>query len=137
MELTNTKQWKEELVVDYNNHWRSLNLDCKDRLSEVSVVEMCIQGIHWSLLYIFQGIRPRTFEELATEAHDMELSITNHGVKKDVIIDQWKERNDGKNGDKTSKKPIQESMTMEVKEFGPYCVNEIFNANNINLRAQR
>ena len=106
MELTNTKQWKEELVVDYNNHWRSLNLDCKDRLSEVSVVEMCIQGIHWSLLYIFQGIRPRTFEELATEAHDMELSITNHGVKKDVIIDQWKERNDGKNGDTTSKKLV-------------------------------
>ena len=106
MELTNTKQWKDELVIGYINHWRSLNLDCKDRLSEVSVVEMCIQGIHWSLLYIFQGIQPRTFEELATEAHDMELSITNHGVKKDVIIDQWKERNDGKNGDKTSKKLV-------------------------------
>ncbi|KAL6332726.1 hypothetical protein AAG906_014631 [Vitis piasezkii] len=52
MELTNTKQWKDDL-------------DCKDRLSKVSAVEMCIQGMHWGLLYSLQGIRPRTFKELA------------------------------------------------------------------------
>ena len=92
MELTNAKQWKNELVVDYINRWRSLSLDCKDRLSEVLVLEICMQGIHWGLLYILQGIRPRTFEELATRAHDMELSIANHGVKKDLIIDQQREK---------------------------------------------
>ena len=42
MELTNTKQWKNELVVDYINRWRSLSLDCKDKVSKVSAVEMCI-----------------------------------------------------------------------------------------------
>ena len=88
MELTNTKQWKDEPVVDYINRWRSLSLDCKDRLSEVSTVEMCIQGMHWGLLYILQGIRPHIFEELVTRAHDMELSIANHGTKKDLIVDQ-------------------------------------------------
>ena len=46
MELTNTKQWKDEPIVDYINWWRSLILDCKDRLSEISAVEMCIQGMH-------------------------------------------------------------------------------------------
>ena len=35
MELTNTKQWKDELIVDYINRWRSLSLNCKDRSSEV------------------------------------------------------------------------------------------------------
>ncbi|KAM0976329.1 hypothetical protein ACFX2C_019261 [Malus domestica] len=29
LELTNTKQWKDEPVVDYINRWRSLSLDCK------------------------------------------------------------------------------------------------------------
>ena len=86
MELTNTKEWKDELVVDYINCWRSLSLDCKDRLSEVSVVEICMQGIHWGLLYILQGIRPRTFEELATQAPDMELSIANMVLKRTLSL---------------------------------------------------
>ena len=46
LELTNTKQWKDEPVVDYTNRWHSLSLDCKDRLSEYSGVVMCIQGMH-------------------------------------------------------------------------------------------
>ena len=44
--------------------------------------------MHWGLLYILLRIRPRTFEELATRAHDMELSIANHGSKKDFTIDR-------------------------------------------------
>ena len=88
MELTNTKQWKDESIVDYINHWRSLSLDCKDRLFKVLAVEMCIQGMHWGLLFILQVIRARTFEELATRAHDIELSIANHGSKNDLTVDR-------------------------------------------------
>ena len=69
-------------------------------------MEMCIQGMHWGFLYIIQGIWPRTFEELATRAYDMELSIANHGTKKDLIINQQRERHDGKTSDKTSIKHI-------------------------------
>ncbi|KAM2483252.1 hypothetical protein ACFX1W_040908 [Malus domestica] len=32
LELTSTKQWKDEPVIDYINKWRTLSLDCKDRL---------------------------------------------------------------------------------------------------------
>ena len=63
----------------------------------------------------------------------MELSIANHGSKKILTIDQQKERHNEKKSDKTSKKPIKESMTInttpvkisakdkkkEVKEAGP------------------
>ena len=101
-------------------------------------MEMCIQGMHQGLLYILQGIQPSTFEELATPTHDMELSIANHGAKKDLIIDQQSESHNGKASDKNSIEPIQESMTVnrtpikistldkkkEVKEARPTQENE-------------
>ncbi|KAH0658238.1 hypothetical protein KY289_026986 [Solanum tuberosum] len=76
IELTKARQGKDELVVDFINRWRSLSLNCKDHLSETSSIEMCIQGINWGLHYILQELKPNTFEELATRAHDMELSLT-------------------------------------------------------------
>ena len=44
----------------------------------------------------------------------MKLSIANHGTKKDLIIDWQRERHDGKTSDKTSTKPIQESMMVNT-----------------------
>ena len=113
LELTSTKQWRDEPVVDYINRWRSLSLDCKDRLSETSAIEMCVQGMHWGLHYILQGIKPRTFEELATRSHDMELSIANHG-KKEPITNFNKEKVFAPNVDKTGKKPAKEAFTVNT-----------------------
>ncbi|KAL0303442.1 UNVERIFIED_CONTAM: hypothetical protein Sradi_6212300 [Sesamum radiatum] len=75
IELTNSHQWEEEPVVDYMNRWRNLSLNCNDRLSEASAIEICIQEMHWDLCYILQGIKPKTFEELTTRAHAIEITI--------------------------------------------------------------
>ncbi|KAM2074907.1 hypothetical protein ACFX1T_037859 [Malus domestica] len=104
LELTSMKQWRDEPVVDYINRWRNLSLDCKDRLSEISSIEMCVQSMQWGLHYILHGIKPLTFEELATCAHDMELSIAHHG-KKEPITDFKKDKVFSPNVDKTGKKP--------------------------------
>ncbi|KAL0289836.1 UNVERIFIED_CONTAM: hypothetical protein Scaly_2689700 [Sesamum calycinum] len=44
VELTNTRQWKNEPIIDYINRWHTLSLNCEDKLIETSAIEMCIQG---------------------------------------------------------------------------------------------
>ncbi|KAM2549785.1 hypothetical protein FF1_014875 [Malus domestica] len=113
LELTSTKQWKDEPVIDYINRWRTLSLDCKDRLSETSSIEMCIQGMQWGLQYIFQGIKPQTFEELATRAHNMELSIAHHG-KKEPIADYKNNKVLETKVEKATWKSTKEAMTVNT-----------------------
>jgi len=48
-------------------------------VSESSAVEMCAQGIDWDILYALQVNKPKTLQELAIQAHDMELTITYYG----------------------------------------------------------
>ncbi|XP_070029337.1 uncharacterized protein [Nicotiana sylvestris] len=45
IELTNTRQRKGEPVIDFINRWRNTSLNYKDRLSEASGIEMCIQEL--------------------------------------------------------------------------------------------
>ena len=67
------------------------------------------------LLYILQGIKPHTFEELATQAHDMELSLSSHGEKGLPIDEQHKEKKDTRRGDKYSKSMVKESIVIAVE----------------------
>ncbi|KAA0063077.1 ty3-gypsy retrotransposon protein [Cucumis melo var. makuwa] len=114
IELTATKQRKGEPVIDYINRWRALSLDCKDRLTELSAVEMCTQGMHWGLLYILQGIKPRTFEELATRAYDMELSIANRGNNDLLVPEVRKEKKEVKSTQKVLKGATKEAMVIST-----------------------
>ncbi|KAA0033709.1 ty3-gypsy retrotransposon protein [Cucumis melo var. makuwa] len=113
MELTNTKQWKGEPVIDYINRWRALSLDCKDKLIKLFVVEMCTQDMHWKLLYILQGIKPRTFEELVTRAHDMELSIANRGAKDFLVQRTRSDKNEINDTKKIANNILNESMVVQ------------------------
>ncbi|KAA0063066.1 uncharacterized protein E6C27_scaffold468G001830 [Cucumis melo var. makuwa] len=87
---------------------------CKDRLTELSAVEMCTQGMHWELLYILQEIKPCTFEELATLAHDMELSIANRGTKDFPVPEVRKDKKETKSAENVMKSTVKESMVVNM-----------------------
>jgi len=112
IELTNTKQWKDEPILDYINRWRSLSLECKDCLSEPFAMEMFAQGMEWDLLYVLQMSKPRTFQELATKAHDMEMTIAHRRVKTSPTFEARKEKGDLKKTFKSSKSSMKESMSV-------------------------
>jgi len=115
-ELTNTKQWKDEPVLDYINCWCSLSLKCKDSLSEPSAVEMCAQGIERDLLYILQMSKLRTFQELATKAHNMEMTIANCCGKASPSFEARKQKSDLKKNTKCSKSSSKESMLVTMSK---------------------
>ena len=115
-DLTNTKQLKDEPILGYINRWCSLSLECKDRLSEPSAVETCAQGMEWDLLYVLQMSKPRTFQELVTKAHDMEMTIANRRTKASSTLEARKEKGDLKKTFKSSKSSTKESMSVSTNK---------------------
>jgi len=112
-ELTNTRQWKDEPVLDYIDHWRSLSLECKDRQTDVSTIKICAHGMEWDLLYVLRMSKPRTFQELATKAHDIEMTIASCRSKPSSLSDSRKDKGEFKKNPKSSNK---ESMAASVGE---------------------
>jgi len=104
------------LILDYINRWRSPNLECKDRLSEASAIEMCAQGMEWDILYALQMNKPKTFQELTTRAHDMEVIITYHEkqLNDDESITLPRNRSSMLRDFEESECPYSESETPEM-----------------------
>ena len=93
-----------------HQHWRSLSFKCKDCLSEALVVEIYAQGMDWNILYALQVNKTLTFQELATRAYDMEVTIAYY------------ERRLNDNGPTTSS--INKSSMLRVSQENDFSYSE-------------
>ena len=53
-------------------------------------MDMCIQGMHWGLLYILQETQPHTFDELVTRAHNIKIVLKTN-ASKNMSIEELEE----------------------------------------------
>jgi hypothetical protein len=70
--LTHTEQGMNEKAADFINRWRNLSLHCPQPITETEAVRMCMNNLRPDMAVYLQGVRPVTFEELASKATDIE-----------------------------------------------------------------
>ncbi|KAL0421926.1 UNVERIFIED_CONTAM: hypothetical protein Slati_3215500 [Sesamum latifolium] len=66
--------WYIDLEANSIDSWDDLQNKFFSRFYSARL-ELCIQGMHSELCYILQAIKPKTFGELATRAHGIEMSF--------------------------------------------------------------
>jgi len=102
--------------VDYINRWRTLSLECKDRLSETSAVEMFTQGMPWDLLYVLQMTNPEPFKSWRPR-HMIEITIANRRGCSFGAAESKNNRAKFKKNVKFSTSSTKEAMT--ISKVGP------------------
>ncbi|KAL2457319.1 Uncharacterized protein Adt_46411 [Abeliophyllum distichum] len=102
--------------------------NCKERISEASSIDMCVQGMHWRILYNLQANMPHSFKELVTRAHDLEIQITRYESYLPCDLREKKDlkkeiKRDGKSGLtleawSTKVQSIDEVSSEEIRRHG-------------------
>ncbi|KAH7857466.1 hypothetical protein Vadar_013066 [Vaccinium darrowii] len=91
------------------NHATSAALGIGESAQPASIASLSVQ----QLQDMIARIKPHTFEELATRAHDMEINIANHGGGNPPTIENSKYKN-GIKSDKLSAASTEESMVVSM-----------------------
>ena len=80
-------------------------------------MKICTQGIEWDFLYVMQMSKPQTFQELATKAHDMEVTIANHHGNSFDFVKLKKDKAEFRRNVKFSKNLTKEAMFMSKAKW--------------------
>ena len=72
--------------------------------------------MEWDILYVLQMGKPQTFQELATKAHDIEVTIANRYGSSFNVTKSKNGRNEFKKNAKFSKSSNKDGMTISKAE---------------------
>ncbi|KAK9929105.1 hypothetical protein M0R45_026213 [Rubus argutus] len=84
IDLADTKQKTTEGANDFITRWRSLNLQCPEKLSEQSAVQMCANNLIPKNATFVGTAEPQTFDALVSKANNVEQQIARQKISQNV-----------------------------------------------------
>ncbi|XP_040372026.1 uncharacterized protein LOC121052108 [Rosa chinensis] len=75
IDLADTKQNSDESTNEFISRWRSLNLQCLEKLTEISAVQMCSNNLLPEIATFVSTAEPQTFEALVSKASNVERQV--------------------------------------------------------------
>ncbi|KAK9911071.1 hypothetical protein M0R45_034994 [Rubus argutus] len=80
IDLAETKQKPDEGINGFISRWRSLNLQCSEKLTEHSAVQMCSNNLLPEIATFVSTAEPQTFEALVSKASNVERQIARKKI---------------------------------------------------------
>ena len=114
MDLAQTIQRPGESASEFITRWRSLNLQCMEKISEFSAVQICYNNLIPEIATFVGIAEPRTFDELVSKASNVEKQMSRKNVFGKMIQD-LERRSDTKKGDDKRMPKKGDSMATFVK----------------------
>ncbi|KAI5339499.1 hypothetical protein L3X38_018771 [Prunus dulcis] len=75
MDLAQTTQKPGESANDFIMRWRSLNLQCPEKITEQSAVQMCYNNLIPDIATFVATAEPQSFDALVSKASNVERQI--------------------------------------------------------------
>ncbi|KAM1706158.1 hypothetical protein ACFX2K_028340 [Malus domestica] len=114
MDLAQTTQRLGGSASEFITRWRSLNLQCMEKISEFSAVQICYNNLIPEIATFVGIAEPRTFDELVSKASNVEKQMSRKNVIGKMIQDLEK-KSDIKKGDNKRMPKKGDSMATFVK----------------------
>ncbi|KAM2162439.1 hypothetical protein ACFX1Q_040230 [Malus domestica] len=113
-DLAQTTQRLGESASEFITRWRSLNLQCMEKISEFSAVQICYNNLIPEIATFVGIAEPRTFDELVSQASNVEKQMSRKNVIGKMIQDLEK-KSDTKKRDNKRMPKKGDSMATFVK----------------------
>lgn len=99
MDLADATQKPNESVNDFITRWRNLSLQCSEKLTELSAVQMCSNNLNPDVAILVGTAEPQTFDALVSKASNVERQLARKNktaISKSKVIDDKKNEKPGK-----------------------------------------
>ena len=75
IDLADARKKSNESVKHFITRWRSLNLQCFEKLTEQSTVQMCSNNLLLEIAIFIGTAKPQSFDALVSKASNVERKI--------------------------------------------------------------